>query len=99
LLDYATERLAAVPGLRLVGTAPGKAAIVSFVIDGVHPHDIGTVLDMEGVAIRAGHHCCQPLMERLGVEATARASLGLYNTTEEVDSLVTALGRVREVFG
>ena len=99
LLDYATERLAAVPGLRLVGTAPGKAAIVSFVMDGVHPHDIGTVLDMEGVAIRAGHHCCQPLMERLGVEATARASLGLYNTTEEVDSLVTALGRVREVFG
>ena len=99
LLDYATERLAAVPGLRLVGTAPGKAAIVSFVMDGVHPHDIGTVLDMEGVAIRAGHHCCQPLMERLGVEATARASFGLYNTTEEVETLVTALGRVREVFG
>jgi len=99
LLDYATERLAAVPGLRLVGTAPGKAAIVSFVMDGVHPHDIGTVLDMEGVAIRAGHHCCQPLMERLGVEATARASFGLYNTTEEIETLVTALGRVREVFG
>ena len=99
LLEYATERLAAVPGLRLVGTAPGKAAIVSFVMDGVHPHDIGTVLDMEGVAIRAGHHCCQPLMERLGVEATARASFGLYNTTEEVETLVTALGRVREVFG
>jgi len=99
LLDYATERLAAVPGLRLVGTARQKSAILSFVMDGVHPHDIGTILDREGVAIRTGHHCCQPLMHRLGLDATARASLAFYNTREEVDALTAALGRVKEMFG
>ncbi len=99
LLAYATEALSAVPGLRLVGTAPDKASILSFVLDGVHPHDIGTIVDAEGVAIRTGHHCTQPVMDRLGVPATARASLAMYNTTGEIDQLVAALGRVRELFG
>lgn len=99
LLEYATTRLREIPGLRLVGTARDKAAILSFVIDGVHPHDIGTIVDAEGVAIRAGHHCCQPLMHRLGLDATARASLAFYNTPEEIDALVLALRRVGEVFG
>ena len=99
LLAYATEALSAVPGLRLVGTAADKASILSFVLDGVHPHDIGTIVDAEGVAIRTGHHCTQPVMDRLGVPATARASLAMYNTTGEIDQLVAALGRVRELFG
>jgi cysteine desulfurase / selenocysteine lyase len=99
LLDHAVARLSEVPGVRLVGLAPTRAAIVSFVMDDVHPHDIGTVLDREGVAIRTGHHCCQPLMHRLGVPATARASLAFYNTREDVDRLAEALARVREVFG
>ena len=99
LLAYATEALSAVPGLRLVGTAADKASILSFVIEGVHPHDIGTIVDAEGVAIRTGHHCTQPVMDRLGVPATARASLAMYNTTDEVDQLVAALTRVRELFG
>ena len=99
LLAYATEALSVVPGLRLVGTAADKASILSFVIEGVHPHDIGTIVDAEGVAIRTGHHCTQPVMDRLGVPATARASLAMYNTTEEVDQLVAALARVRELFG
>jgi cysteine desulfurase/selenocysteine lyase len=98
LLAYGTEALSGVPGLRLTGTAREKAGVLGFVLDGVHPHDIGTILDREGVAIRAGHHCCQPLMARLGVPATARASLALYNTREEIDTLVRALHRVREVF-
>jgi cysteine desulfurase/selenocysteine lyase len=98
LLEHATERLSAMPGLRIVGTARQKAGVLSFVVDGVHPHDIGTILDTEGVAIRAGHHCCQPLMQRLGLEATARASLAFYNTTDDIDALVAALARVREVF-
>jgi cysteine desulfurase/selenocysteine lyase len=98
LLEYATERLSALPGLRIVGTARQKAGVLSFVVDGVHPHDIGTILDTEGVAIRAGHHCCQPLMQRLGLEATARASLAFYNTTDDIDALVAALARVGEVF-
>jgi cysteine desulfurase/selenocysteine lyase len=98
LLAYATQKLSSVPGLRLIGTAAHKAAVVSFVLDDVHPHDVGTILDREGVAIRAGHHCCQPLMWRLGVAATARASFALYNTREEVDVLVKALGTVHEVF-
>jgi len=84
--------------LRIVGTARQRAGVLSFVVDGVHPHDIGTILDTEGVAIRAGHHCCQPLMQRLGLEATARASLAFYNTTDDIDALVAALARVREVF-
>ena len=98
LLDYATARLSAVPGLRIYGSAPEKAAIVSFTLDCAHPHDIGTIVDRAGVAIRTGHHCAQPLMERLGVGATARASFGLYNTRAEVDALVFALEQVREIF-
>ena len=98
LLSYATQRLSTVPGLRLTGTAAHKAAVLSFVLEDVHPHDVGTILDREGVAIRAGHHCCQPLMGHLGVPATARASFALYNTRDEVDVLVKALGTVHEVF-
>jgi cysteine desulfurase/selenocysteine lyase len=98
LLAYGTDALARVPGLRMTGTARDKAGVLAFVFDGVHPHDIGTILDREGVAIRTGHHCCQPLMDRLGVPATARASLALYNTREEIDVLTHALDKVREVF-
>jgi cysteine desulfurase/selenocysteine lyase len=98
LLAYATGRLSAVPGLRIVGTAREKTGVISFTLDGVHPHDIGTILDAEGVAIRTGHHCAQPVMQRFGVPATARASFALYNTMEEVDALVAGLGKVREVF-
>jgi len=98
LLALGTEALSGVSGLRLTGTAPRKAGTLSFVMDDIHPHDIGTILDRDGVAIRAGHHCCQPLMARLGVPATARASLALYNTREEIEALVTSLRTVREVF-
>jgi cysteine desulfurase/selenocysteine lyase len=98
LLARATEALAAVPGVRLIGTARNKGSIVSFVMDGVHPHDIGTIVDREGIAIRTGHHCAQPVMERFGVPATARASLAMYNTPDEIDALVLALRKVREVF-
>ena len=98
VLAYGTERLEAVPGLRLIGTAREKAGVLSFVLEGVHPHDIGTVLDQEGIAIRTGHHCAQPLMQRFGVPATARASLALYNTAEDMDALAAALEKVREVF-
>jgi cysteine desulfurase/selenocysteine lyase len=98
LLVYATEKLGEIPGLRLIGTAKEKAAVLSFVLEDAHPHDVGTVLDGEGVAIRAGHHCAQPLMERLGVPATARASLAFYNTTEDVDRLVAALRKTQELF-
>ena len=98
LLAYGTSALSDIPRLRLTGTAPHKAGILSFVIDDIHPHDIGTILDREGVAIRAGHHCCQPLMARLGVPATARASLALYNTREEIDALVASLRKARAVF-
>jgi cysteine desulfurase / selenocysteine lyase len=98
LLDYATERLKAVQGLRIIGAAQHKASIVSFVIDAVHPHDIGTVLDDGGVAIRAGHHCTQPLMQRFGLPATARASFAFYNTPLEVDTLGAALDGVAEMF-
>ncbi len=99
LLAYGTEALESVSGLRLIGTARHKASVLSFVLDGVHPHDIGTILDREGVAIRTGHHCAQPVMDRYGVPATARASLALYNTRSDIDRLVEALGKVREVFG
>ena len=98
LLEYATRRLEAIPGLRLIGTAPHKAAVLSFVLEGVHPHDVGTILDQEGVAVRTGHHCAQPVMERFGVPATVRASLALYNRTQDVDALVSGLARVRKVF-
>jgi cysteine desulfurase/selenocysteine lyase len=98
LLAYGTAALSGVPGLTLIGTAAEKSSVLSFVMDGVHPHDIGTVVDQEGVAIRTGHHCAQPLMLRLGIPATARASLALYNTREEIDALVGALHKVRELF-
>ena len=98
LLAYATERVQEVPGVRLVGTARHKAGVLSFVMDCAHPHDIGTILDGEGIAVRAGHHCAQPLMRRYGLASTARASFALYNTRDEVDALVSALHRVREVF-
>jgi cysteine desulfurase/selenocysteine lyase len=99
LLALATERLTAIPGLRLVGTARHKAAVLSFTMDGAHPHDVGTILDREGIAVRAGHHCAQPVMERFGVPATTRASFGLYNTADEVEALAAALTRVQEIFG
>jgi cysteine desulfurase/selenocysteine lyase len=99
LLAHAASMLSRVPGLRIVGTAREKAGIVSFVMDDVHPHDVGTILDREGVAIRTGHHCCQPLMDRLGVPATARVSLALYNTRDDIDALAAALQTVRGVFG
>ena len=99
LLADATDAVLAVPGVRLIGTARSKASVLSFVIDGVHPHDIGTILDSEGIAVRAGHHCAQPVMARYGVSATVRASFALYNTVEEIDALVAGLQKVREVFG
>jgi cysteine desulfurase/selenocysteine lyase len=98
LLDFATARLLEVEGLRIVGTAREKAGVISFVLEGIHPHDIGTILDQEGIAIRTGHHCAQPVMERFGVPATARASFALYNTRAEVDALVAAIHKVHEVF-
>jgi cysteine desulfurase/selenocysteine lyase len=99
LVCYASEKLSSVSGLRLIGTAEKKASVVSFVLDGIHPHDVGTVLDRDGIAIRTGHHCTQPVMDFFGVPATSRASFGLYNTREEIDALVAAIGRVKEVFG
>jgi cysteine desulfurase/selenocysteine lyase len=99
LLSYATAKLREVPGLRLIGTAKEKASVLSFLLGEVHPHDIGTVLDQEGIAIRTGHHCAMPLMRRLGLAATARASLAFYNRREDVDALVGGLDKVREVFG
>jgi len=98
LLGYATARMQEIEGLRIIGTARQKASVISFVLEGVHPHDIGTVVDQEGIAIRTGHHCAQPLMMRFNVPATGRASFGLYNTREEADALVSALRRVIEVF-
>jgi len=98
LLDYATAQLLEIPGLVIMGTARDKAALVAFTLQGVHPHDIGTILDREGIAIRAGHHCAQPVMQRYGVPATARASLAVYNSRDEVDALVKALWKVKELF-
>jgi cysteine desulfurase / selenocysteine lyase len=95
---YTTERLLEIDGIRLIGTAREKAAVISFVLEGVHPHDIGTILDQEGVAVRTGHHCAQPLMMRFNVPATGRASFGLYNTRDEADALIAALHKVIEVF-
>ena len=99
LLEYATGRLRELNSVRLIGTAPDRAAIVSFNLDEVHPHDVGTILDREGVAVRTGHHCAQPVMDRFDVTATVRASFGLYNTRGEVDALMSALGTVQEIFG
>ena len=98
LLAYGTAALSEVRGLRLIGTAPDKASILAFVIKGAHPHDVGTIVDTEGVAVRTGHHCTQPIMDRFGVPATARASVAMYNTRAEIDALVRALERVREMF-
>jgi len=99
LLAFATARLSEIPGLRIIGTAREKASVVSFVLGDVHPHDVGTILDQEGVCVRTGHHCAQPVMARYDVPATVRASFGLYNTREEVDALVSGLRKVLEVFG
>lgn len=99
LLEYATRRLEALPKVRLVGTAEHKAAVLSFVVSGVHPHDVGTILDQEGIAVRSGHHCAQPVMDRFGVPATTRASLAFYNTKEDVDALVRGIEKVLEIFG
>ena len=99
LLRYASEKLREINSLRLVGTAREKAGIVSFVFDDIHPHDVGTILDREGVAVRTGHHCAQPVMDRYDVPATVRASFGLYNTRAEIDALVDGLRRVQEIFG
>lgn len=98
LLTYATAALRDLPELRIVGTAREKAGVISFVMEGIHPHDIGTILDREGIAIRTGHHCAQPVMERFGIPATARASFALYNTRQDVDALVSTLHKVKEVF-
>jgi cysteine desulfurase/selenocysteine lyase len=99
ILAYATNSLCAMPGVRIVGTAREKAGVLSFVMGEIHPHDIGTILDTEGIAIRTGHHCAQPVMQRFGIPATARASFGLYNTREEVDALVAGIRKVQEVMG
>jgi len=98
LLAYATKMIAAIPGIRLIGTAQEKTGVLSFVMDDVHPHDIGTILDQQGIAIRTGHHCAQPVMERFAVPATARASFAVYNTKEEIDALAAGIQKVKEVF-
>ncbi|MEP6848618.1 MAG: cysteine desulfurase [Acidobacteriota bacterium] len=98
LLEYATQRLSDIPGVRIIGTAANKASVLSFTIEGIHPHDIGTILDQDGIAVRAGHHCAQPVMEFFDVPATARASFAFYNTREEVDKLADAVQKVIEVF-
>ena len=98
LLEYGTRALQAIPGLRLIGTAKEKAGVLSFVMDEIHPHDIGTILDQQGIAIRTGHHCAQPLMQRFGIPATARASLAVYNTRAEIDALAAGIHKLKEVF-
>lgn len=98
VLAYGTEILSGIPDLRLIGTAKEKASVLSFILDGIHPHDIGTILDQEGIAIRTGHHCAQPVMQRFSIPATARASLALYNTRDEIDALASGIQKVREVF-
>lgn len=99
LLSYATEAVSRIPGLKIIGTAEKKAGVISFVMDGIHPHDVGTVLDQEGIAVRTGHHCAQPLMERFGIPATTRASLAFYNTKREIDALVAGIHKVKELLG
>ncbi len=99
LLAYATARVREIPGTRIVGEAREKTGVLSFIIDGVHPHDVGTILDREGVAVRTGQHCAQPVMDRFGITATIRASLAIYNTREDIEALIASLARVREVFG
>jgi cysteine desulfurase/selenocysteine lyase len=99
VLEYATTRLQEIAGTRLIGEARHKTGVLSFLLEGVHPHDAGTVLDREGIAVRTGQHCAQPVMDRYGITATIRASFAIYNTKEDVDALIKALARVREVFG
>jgi cysteine desulfurase/selenocysteine lyase len=99
LLEHGTRLLSELRGVTLVGTAKRKAGVLSFLIDGVHPHDVGTVLDHEGIAVRTGHHCAQPVMERFGIPATTRASLAVFNTKEELDALASGIGKVQEMFG
>jgi cysteine desulfurase/selenocysteine lyase len=99
LLDYATEAVADIPELKIIGTAEQKVSVLSFVLDDVHPHDIGTFLDFEGVAIRTGHHCTQPVMDRYNIPATSRASFAMYNTKDEINTLVNGLKKIIEVFG
>ena len=99
LLKYAIAALTAIPQVRLIGTAKRKAAVISFLVGDIHPHDVGTILDQEGIAVRTGHHCAQPVMERYGLSATARASVAFYNTTEDVDALTAGIHKALEVFG
>ena len=98
VLGYATEQVSSIPGVRIIGTAREKAGVLSFVMDDIHPHDIGTILDQEGITVRTGHHCAQPVMARYGVPATVRASFALYNIRSEVDALVRGIQKVKEVF-
>jgi cysteine desulfurase/selenocysteine lyase len=99
LLAYGMKVVGAIPDIHIYGTSPEKAGVISFTIEGVHPHDVGTILDQEGIAIRTGHHCCQPLMDRFGVPAMSRASMAFYNTKEEIDAMVAGIYKVKEVFG
>jgi cysteine desulfurase/selenocysteine lyase len=99
LFTYTAGKIAAIPGVRIVGTAKERASVLSFVIDGIHPHDAGTILDLEGIAVRTGHHCAQPVMERFGLPATTRASLAFYNTREEIDALAAGIEKVKEILG
>jgi cysteine desulfurase/selenocysteine lyase len=99
IVDYATREINGIAGVRIVGTAEKKAGAISFVVDGVHPHDVGTLLNDEGVAVRTGHHCAQPVMHRFGIPATSRASFAVYNALEEVDALVAGIKKVQKVFG
>ncbi|MBO0799665.1 MAG: aminotransferase class V-fold PLP-dependent enzyme, partial [Blastocatellia bacterium] len=98
LLEYATEVIGAIPGVRIIGTAREKAGVLSFTVAEIHPHDLGTILDQEGIAVRAGHHCAQPVMKRFGVPATARASFAFYNTKEEIDALAEGIQKAIAVF-
>jgi cysteine desulfurase/selenocysteine lyase len=98
LLNYATERLLAIPGLRIVGTAKEKSSVISFLIEGIHPYDLGTLLDGMGIAVRTGHHCAEPLMRALGIDGTVRASFAFYNTREEIDRLAEGIERIAKMF-
>jgi cysteine desulfurase/selenocysteine lyase len=98
LLQYATEQLIKEGGITIIGTAPHKASLISFLVDGIHPFDAGTILDQLGIAIRTGHHCAQPLMDRFGIPGTMRASFSFYNTTEEIDQLIAGIRRVKQMF-
>ncbi|MDE3246543.1 MAG: aminotransferase class V-fold PLP-dependent enzyme, partial [Acidobacteriota bacterium] len=99
LLEYATSELGKIEGLRIIGTAPDKASVLSFVLEGIHPHDVGSILDHEGVVVRAGHHCAQPVMKRFNIPATTRASFAYFNDQDDVDALVAAIRQVKEIFG